>query len=241
MDATVGMAKYMCMVCRFVYDEDVGLPDKGIPAGTKWDDLPDDWICPVCGSPKEEFVLMDDDDTPASKPVTPARRVEADDLEGSVSVPNGYDDDMREISYAEAAVLCSNLAMGCEKQYLPEEAAAFRRISEFYMSKASPIKGSFDDLLNLVNESLATNEEALSVSVREKDHGANRAAFWNEGVTRMLKGLLARYGKDGASMLDGTKIFVCDICGFVYIGDEPPAVCPICKVPSLKIYEVRRD
>lgn len=235
------MAKYMCMVCRFVYDESVGIPEKGIPAGTKWEDLPEDWVCPVCGSPKEEFELMDDSYEPEPVAKAPSREANAEGLMGTVSVPDGYDDDMREISYAEAAVLCSNLAMGCDKQYLPEEAAAFRRIADFYMSKAKPIEGSFQDLLDLVNESLATNAEALAVSVREKDHGANRAALWNDSVTRMLKGLLNRYGKDGASMLDGTKIFVCDICGFVYIGDEPPAVCPVCKVPSLKIFEIGRD
>ena len=223
------MAKYICMVCRYVYDEDKGIPEKGIPAGTKWEDLPDDWVCPVCGSPKEEFEPLDDDSSaPAAAPAKTAPKAsKTGGLGGTVSIPNGYDDDMREISYAEAAVLCSNLAMGCEKQYLPEEAAAFRKIS--------------DDLLNLVNETLATNAEALKTSIDEVDHGANRAAFWNDGVTRMLKGILARYGKDGAAMLDGTKIFVCDICGFIYIGDAPPAVCPVCKVPSLKIFEVKRD
>ena len=237
------MAKYICMVCRYVYDEDKGIPEKGIPAGTKWEDLPDDWVCPVCGSPKEEFEPLDDDSSaPAAAPTKTAPKAsKTGGLGGTVSIPNGYDDDMREISYAEAAVLCSNLAMGCEKQYLPEEAAAFRKISEFYMSKAAPIEGTFDDLLNLVNETLATNAEALKTSIDEVDHGANRAAFWNDGVTRMLKGILARYGKDGAAMLDGTKIFVCDICGFIYIGDAPPAVCPVCKVPSLKIFEVKRD
>ena len=232
--------KYVCQVCGYTYDEEKGDADNGYAPGTKWEDLPEDWVCPVCGSPKEEFEPLEDDSpAPAAAPVKTVSKTGK--LEGTVTVPNGYDDDMREISYAEAAVLCSNLAMGCEKQYLPEEAAAFRKISEFYMSKAAPIEGTFEDLLNLVNETLATNAEALKTSIDEVDHGANRAAFWNDGVTRMLKGILARYGKDGASMLDGTKIFVCDICGFIYIGYEPPAVCPDCKVPSLKIFEVGRD
>ena len=38
--------------------------------------------------------------------------------------------------------------------------------------------------------------------------------------------------------IKNNKIWVCDICGFVYIGDNPPKVCPVCKVPSLKILEV---
>jgi len=49
------MAKYECMVCGWVYDEDVGDPDGGIAAGTRFEDLPDDWVCPMCGASKEDF------------------------------------------------------------------------------------------------------------------------------------------------------------------------------------------
>ncbi|RLI77237.1 rubredoxin [Archaeoglobales archaeon] len=49
------MAKYECSVCGYVYDEDEGDPDNDIPAGTKWEDLPEDWVCPVCGASKDEF------------------------------------------------------------------------------------------------------------------------------------------------------------------------------------------
>ena len=49
------MAKYECMVCGWVYDEDEGDPDSGIAAGTLFADLPDDWVCPMCGASKEDF------------------------------------------------------------------------------------------------------------------------------------------------------------------------------------------
>lgn len=49
------MKKYVCSVCGFEYDEAVGLPDQGIPAGTKWEDLPEDFVCPVCGVGKDMF------------------------------------------------------------------------------------------------------------------------------------------------------------------------------------------
>jgi len=49
------MAKYECLVCGWVYDEEVGDPDSGIAAGTKFADLPDDWVCPMCGASKEDF------------------------------------------------------------------------------------------------------------------------------------------------------------------------------------------
>ncbi|MFW9962841.1 MAG: rubredoxin [Candidatus Sifarchaeia archaeon] len=53
------MAKYECMVCGWVYDEDEGDPDSGIAPGTKFADLPDDWVCPMCGAAKEDFELIE--------------------------------------------------------------------------------------------------------------------------------------------------------------------------------------
>ncbi len=49
------MDRYVCTVCGYVYDPAVGDPDNGAVAGTKFNDLPDDWVCPVCGAPKEDF------------------------------------------------------------------------------------------------------------------------------------------------------------------------------------------
>lgn len=48
------MDKYECP-CGYVYDPEKGDPDNGIPAGTAFEDLPDDWLCPVCDSEKEFF------------------------------------------------------------------------------------------------------------------------------------------------------------------------------------------
>ena len=49
------MEKGTCVVCGYVYDEAVGDPDSGIAPGTKFEDLPDDWVCPVCGVSKDQF------------------------------------------------------------------------------------------------------------------------------------------------------------------------------------------
>ncbi len=49
------MDKYVCTVCGYVYDPEKGDPDSNIPPGTKWEDLPDDWVCPVCGAEKDAF------------------------------------------------------------------------------------------------------------------------------------------------------------------------------------------
>lgn len=52
--------KYMCLNCDFIYDEAVGMPDFDIAPGTRWEDLSDDWICPVCGSEKQDFERVED-------------------------------------------------------------------------------------------------------------------------------------------------------------------------------------
>lgn len=49
------MAKYVCTVCGFVYDEAEGHPDSGIALGTKWEDVPEDFTCPLCGVGKDQF------------------------------------------------------------------------------------------------------------------------------------------------------------------------------------------
>jgi rubredoxin len=49
------MQKYVCKVCGYVYDPAVGDPDNNIAPGTDFKDIPDSWLCPVCGVPKSEF------------------------------------------------------------------------------------------------------------------------------------------------------------------------------------------
>jgi rubredoxin len=49
------MEKYVCEVCGYIYDPEVGDPESDIPPGTAFEDLPEDWVCPVCGAGKDEF------------------------------------------------------------------------------------------------------------------------------------------------------------------------------------------
>jgi len=51
--------KWQCFFCGFVYDEAEGLPDEGIAPGTRWEDIPDSWICPSCGAAKSDFGMME--------------------------------------------------------------------------------------------------------------------------------------------------------------------------------------
>lgn len=52
--------KYYCTACGYIYDPAVGDPENGIPPGTKFEDLADTWICPVCGTPKEDFAKKEE-------------------------------------------------------------------------------------------------------------------------------------------------------------------------------------
>ena len=52
------MAKYVCDICNWEYDEAAGLPDQGIAPGTKWEELPEDFKCPLCGASKDMFTQL---------------------------------------------------------------------------------------------------------------------------------------------------------------------------------------
>jgi rubredoxin len=53
------MARWKCQVCGFVYDEQQGLPEEGVVAGTLWQDIPEDWYCPDCGMSKSDFIMTE--------------------------------------------------------------------------------------------------------------------------------------------------------------------------------------
>jgi rubredoxin len=52
--------RYRCFYCNHVYDEAQGDPDSGLAPGTRWDDVPADWCCPVCGAAKADYALVED-------------------------------------------------------------------------------------------------------------------------------------------------------------------------------------
>lgn len=52
------MDKYICKVCATIYDPELGEPEEGYPPGTAFETLPDNWLCPVCGSSKDKYELL---------------------------------------------------------------------------------------------------------------------------------------------------------------------------------------
>ena len=61
------MKKYRCTVCEWIYDPAVGDPDGGIAAGTAFEDIPEDWVCPLCGVGKDQFEPVEEKALPCQK------------------------------------------------------------------------------------------------------------------------------------------------------------------------------
>ncbi|MFP4178760.1 MAG: rubredoxin [Spirochaetaceae bacterium] len=53
------MQKYVCNVCGYIYEPEDGDPDNGVEPGTPFDQVPEDWVCPLCGASKDEFSPVD--------------------------------------------------------------------------------------------------------------------------------------------------------------------------------------
>lgn len=51
--------KYMCVICGYIYDEEVGEPEFGLAPGTRWEDVPVTWLCPECGASKTDFEMVE--------------------------------------------------------------------------------------------------------------------------------------------------------------------------------------
>jgi rubrerythrin len=147
---------------------------------------------------------------------------------------------MKPLTAIETSALCSNLAKGCEKQYQPEQAEAFRKLAAWFKAQSEQVADpSFTQVLERINEDLSLNYPAANaVSGQNGDRGALRSMTWSEKVTRILKSLLERYAREGEAMLEKTGVYVCTICGFVYVGNDLPEVCPVCKVPNRKFERI---
>ncbi len=207
--------RYICPICGYVYDE--------AEAGAPFSALPESWKCPLCGAAKADFA-------PERAAEAPAAAAAAEDAVG----------EMKPLTAIETSALCSNLAKGCEKQYLPAQAEAFRALAAWFRAQAAPAAGAdFASLLEKVNEDLASGYPAANAAAgAQGDRGALRSLTWGEKVTLILKSLLTRYASEGEAMLRSTGVWVCTICGFVYVGERLPELCPVCKVPARKFEKI---
>lgn len=220
------MSNYVCNICGYIYNETIGCPEDNLPAGTNWSDVPEHWLCPVCKAPKSDFSVPKDS---IPQPI-------------QISSPKAANEKLRELNEVELEALCINLSKGCEKQYLTRESELFRELAAYFHHYTSPVsQNQISDLLPLIEEDLSKNyPAAFQQAEQAHDRGTLRALTWSEKVTRILFSLLNRYSNQGNDLILHTNIYVCEICGFIYLGDSPPDICPICKVPKEKIALVAR-
>jgi rubredoxin len=228
-EGSQAMRKFVCSICGYIYDESTGNQKSGIVAGTKWEDIPDSFVCPVCGAPKTLFNLYE------KKPEVPTPL--------PTNVNGEHVESLKELSFGEISVICSSLAKGCEKQRLTAEMEAFNKLANYFKSKTviTTQDKTVDKIVNMLDDDMTKGFVAANVAAQANvDRGALRSLVWSEKVSTIMNTLLERFAKEGNAMLENTKIWVCDICGFIYIGDIPPEICPVCKVPNFKIIEIER-
>ena len=206
--------KYICQICGYVYDD----AKEKVPFA----ELPDDWKCPLCGAAKSDF--KPEANGNEKKVVTAIEPMEAD---------------LEKLSAGQLAALFSNLARGCEKQYKQEEADLFKQLADYFTAVVPAVNDASVEKLAKELQTDAENYAAVRATAdANADRGAARVCVWGEKVTRMLSSLVNRYLNEGEAMLKDTNIWVCTTCGFVYIGDTPPELCPVCKVPDWKFEKI---
>ena len=209
------MKKYRCTICGYIYDD--------AKENVKFEDLPDDWKCPLCGAPKSAFEEIKEEPEEKTK--------QQESLE--------EEDELRSLTKEEIAYICSNLAKACEKQYLEKEQSLFQDLADYYEKQIEPEKSTLKEVKENIQTELNSMNEATNKADEKEDRGTKRVLTWATKTSNMMKIVLDNYEEKGIDYIKNTKIWVCDICGFIYVGDEPPKICPVCKVPSLKILEVK--
>ena len=206
--------KYICQICGYVYDD----AKEKVP----FEELPDDWKCPLCGAAKSDF-----------KPEANG------DEKKVVTAIEPMEEDLEKLSAGQLAALCSNLARVCEKQYKQEEADLFKQLADYFTAVVPAVNDASVEKLAKELQTDANNYAAVRATAdANADRGAARVCVWGEKVTRMPSSLVNRYLNEGEAMLKDTNIWVCTTCGFVYIGDTPPELCPVCKVPNWKFEKI---
>lgn len=173
---------------------------------------------------------------PAAERTAAIRRGE-NDHGGENDDHDGMHEDMHRLSAGELSALFSNLARGCEKQYLQAQADLFTKLADSFAGLA-PAEPNPDTatILKLLQQDLEQGYAAVNATASQAKDGRAAGMRLGRKVTRILNGLLQRYEKEGEAMLAQTEVWVCTVCSFVYVGDTPPALCRCarCQTGSLK-------
>ncbi len=204
---------YVCKVCGYVYDEE--------KAGILFSQLPQDWVCPICKAGKNQF-----------------QEVKQEAVQTVEEIQAKYE--LKELSNKEISAVFSNLAKGCEKQYKNEEAEMYQQLADYFGSLTQSVNESkLSELIHKIEGNLNIDyPDVNQIAQKHHDRGTQRVRVWGEKVTNMLLSILSEYEKQGDAYLHDTSIWVCTTCGFVYLGETAPSLCPVCKVPDWKFEKI---
>ncbi len=151
----------------------------------------------------------------------------------------------------EYSAVFSNLAKACEKEFRTREAELCWKISGYFEGELSVQPSADGDVstepgpMSLVEfASRCADDESKhfdtikDAAERAGDRGALRMAVWGSKVNTIQKSIAERAAKQGEALLQDKSIFVCEACGFIFIGLEAPEVCPVCKAPGFRFSKI---
>ncbi|MBF9016268.1 MULTISPECIES: rubredoxin-like domain-containing protein [unclassified Oceanispirochaeta] len=142
-----------------------------------------------------------------------------------------------DLSSNALSIIFSNLAKASEKQQKYELQTAYSGLTDEYRES----KNGAD--LASIKEDLAKTlaEDYPDVQAEAKalnDRGVQRALVWGQKVTTIQKSLIDRYLSKGEALTEGKDIYICEACGFIYLGIDIPALCPVCKAPPSRFSKI---
>ncbi len=135
-------------------------------------------------------------------------------------------------------VIFSNLQKAADRQQKYAAAESLGMLSSIYDEGSSELK-DYAELKDLLVDELAEDYPSLQASAEDVgDRGVLRALKWGQKVTTLQKSLVDRYVSKGDQLLEGKSLFVCEACGFIFLGTSVPDICPVCKAPSSRFSKV---
>jgi len=134
--------------------------------------------------------------------------------------------------------ILTNLAKAAKKQQNTDESQVFLTLADLF-SKTAKRDTNLETIEGSLQEKLKTGypvlqEQAAAIG----DRGVLRTLTWGKKVTTIQKSLIHRYRKTGEALLSGQDIYICEACGFIFLGEKSPDICPICKAPSKRFSKV---
>lgn len=137
------------------------------------------------------------------------------------------------------SVIYSNLKKAAEKQQKNDLVEQYANLAQNLRQKEI-FPGDLATLRDLIADDITeTIPKANELATSLKDRGAMRALKWSNSVSRIQKSLIERFLKKGEEPFEGKSFYVCEACGFIYLGEDEPNLCPACKAPSSRFILIK--